>query len=167
MFGQPLAGAPLAPLADDDGVFVTEPVGRRLVRHVRDLCERGVACGLGRGELILGGLQLVLRPAERFELLGRRLAVELLARPQLVDLRDEPAPALVGREQLVEGLAGATPCERGPHRPGIVASSSEVDHRFESRKSSSTWATPSSRALGQIQSATALTRSWAFSTAIP
>src|SRR5262249_2735433 len=101
------------------------------------------------------------------ELLRRRLPVELAPRAQVVDLRDERAPALVGGEQGVEGVGRTLSRQRGAEALRVGARSAKVDHDLESRKASITAATPSSAAGGQIQSATAFTRSCAFSTAIP
>ena len=65
----------------------------------------------------------------------RRLALQLQLAAQLVRARDELAPALVGREQRVEGLRGALARERGAEAVGIVARRAEVDHATESRAS--------------------------------
>ena len=138
----------------------------RRVRHlVEQLC---VTLGLRRRELGLGGAQLLLDPVQLLELLGRRLALQLLPRAQLVDLRHERAPALVGGEHRVEALSGA-PLRASAARisSGSERAALKVDHRFESRSASITCATPSSEAGGQIQLATAFTRSCAFSTATP
>ena len=70
---------------------------------------------------LLERLQLLLDLLQLLELLRRRLAVELLLRAQLVDPRHERAPALVGREQLVERVGGAAARERGAEGVGIVA----------------------------------------------
>ena len=123
----------LAPLLDDDRVLVAVTVGGRLVRQVRHLAERGVARRLGGGELLLGRPQLLLDLLQPLELLRRRLAVELLLRPQLVDARHERAPALVCAQQLVERVGRAAARERGAGCVGIVAGCLQVDHRFESR----------------------------------
>ena len=73
--------------------------------------ERGVPLGLGGRELLLGLLELGLDRPQRLELLGRRLALELRLPAELVDPRDQRAPALVGGEQRVE-LAPRRPCAR-------------------------------------------------------
>src|SRR5262249_14380069 len=126
-----------------------------------------VALGGRGGELLLANAKLLLHAREPLELLRRRLPVELAPSAQVVDLRNEPAPALVGSEQRVEGARRALPRQRGAEALRVGARGSEVDHACESRNASITAATPSSAAGGQIQSATALTRSCAFSTAIP
>ena len=77
------------------------------------------------------------------------------------------APALVGGEQRVERLAGALAGERGAPDVGLGAGCLEVDHARESRYASITVATPSSFALGQIQSARSSSSGFASSTAIP
>ena len=75
--------------------------------------EQRVALGLGGRELGLGAAQLLLDAVQLLELLGRRLALQLLLRAQLLDARQQRAPALVGREQRVEALGGALARERG------------------------------------------------------
>ena len=100
-----------------DRVVLGEPVGRGGVRGVRYLAERGVALRLGGGELLLGGLQLLLHALQLLELLGRGLALQLRGAAQLVDPRHERAPALVGREQAVEGIRGSLAVEGGA--PGV------------------------------------------------
>ena len=89
----------LAEAADLDRVVLGVAVGRGFVRRVRDVRERLVARGLGRGELLLGGAQLLLQLLQLGELLRRRLPLELRPAAQLVDAWDERAPALVGGEQ--------------------------------------------------------------------
>jgi len=102
----------------------------------------------------------------------RKVVIEELASiedspAQLVDVRDERAPPLVGGEQLVEAIGRALAGEGDAEGVGVGAGCAEVDHGRESRSASSTSATPSSEAGGHTQSATAFTRSCAFSTAIP
>src|SRR5206468_5247232 len=94
-------------------------------------------------------------------------AVNLLPRAELVDLRDEHAPAPVRSEQLVECVVGAPAPERGAERLRVVTGGAEVDHARESRYASSTWATPSSSTEGQTKSARSFTRSCALATATP
>ena len=123
------------------------------MRRIRDGRERLVARCLGCSELLLGGAQLLLQPLQLRELLGRRLPLELRPAAQVVDARHQRAPALVGREQRVERLAGSLPGESGAPGVGLGAGCLEVDHASDSRYASITVATPSSSALGQTQSA--------------
>ena len=110
------------------------PSGADVVRRIRDERECGVARGFGRGELLLGLLELGLRRPELLELLGRRLALELRPPAQLVDPRDQRAPALVRLEQRVELLGRALPRERGAPGVRVAACGLQVDHEVESRK---------------------------------
>ena len=110
------------------------PSGAELVRRVRDERECGVADRFGRGELLLGVLERGLHRAELLELLGRRLALELRAAAQLVDLRDQLAPALVRLEQRVELLGGSLAGERGAPAVRVAARGLQVDHEAESMK---------------------------------
>ena len=157
----------LAPAFDLDCLVLRHAVGRGFVRRVRDLRQRRLALGLGRRELLLEGTQPILYPLQLLDLLRRRLAVDLLPRAELVDLRDERAPAPVRSEQLVECVVGAPAPERGAERLRVVTGGAEVDHARESRYASSTWATPSSSTEGQTKSARSFTRSCAFATATP
>ena len=97
----------------------------------------------------------------------RGLAERLLLRTHLVAPRARVAPARVRREQGVERVRRAAPGERGPVAVGVGAGCPEVDHARESRKASSTCATPSSWTGGQTQSAIARSRLSAFATATP
>ena len=157
-----LADAPH--LAD---VVLGRAVGHGVVRGVGDAQREPVALRLGLRELGLERLQLGLHALQLLELLRGGLAVELLARAELVDLGHEGAPALVGGEQRVERARRALARERGAERVGIGARCPEVDHAVESRYASSTCATPSSSSDGHTRSATASTRSCAFATATP
>ena len=103
----------LADAAQLLGVVLGVAVGCRSVRRVRDERERRLASRLGGRELLLGGAELLLHLLQLRELLGRRLALELRPAAEIVDARDERAPALVGREQRVERLAGPLAGERG------------------------------------------------------
>src|SRR5207248_280042 len=84
----------LAPAPDLRGVVLGVAVGHGLVRRVRDLLEQRVPRGFGLGELGLERLELLLHALQLLDLLRRRLARELLSPPELVDPRDERAPAL-------------------------------------------------------------------------
>ncbi len=64
-------------------------------------------------ELVLGVRNSSFTAPSSSQLLGRRLALEFCFAAQLVDLRHERAPALVGDEQRVERLGGAL-CGRAP-----------------------------------------------------
>ena len=74
------------------------------------------------------------------------------------DLRDEREPGAVGLHQGVELLGRALARERLAIRVRLGPRGADVDHARESRSASITWATPSSSAEGQTQSATASTR---------
>src|SRR6266545_2758166 len=155
----------LTPALDLDGVVLGHAVRRGLVRRVRNFRERLLALRLGGRELRLERAQPLLDLLQLLELLGRRLAVELLPRPQLVDLRDEGAPALVRSEQRVERLGGAAARKGSAERVRVRTGFTQVDHR--AKNASSTCATPSSSTGGQTKSASSLTRSCAFATATP
>src|ERR687892_713075 len=159
--------APLAAAADLDGIVVGEAVRRARVRWIGHPREELVEAGLRLGELALQALELRLHALQLLELLGRRLALQLLARAKLLDPRQQRPPLLVRLQQRVEVLRRPLAVERSAPRLRIVPRGLDVDHRPESRKASITWATPSSAAGGQTQSATASTRSWAFATATP
>jgi hypothetical protein len=118
----------LAPVPD--GVVL---VRHRLVRRVRNLLQKGVACRLRLRQLRLEPLQLVLHPLELLDLLRRRLARHLLPAAQVVHLRDEGAPAFVDGQELVEGLRAALARDGGANGVGIVAGDAQVDHGRESR----------------------------------
>ena len=141
-------------------------VGGRLVRRVRHLRDRRVACLLGLGELRLELLSARLHVLHRLDLLRRRLALELLLRAQLVGLRHELAPAGVGGQQLVERLARAAALERGANASGSLRAAlrSIIGVSLGRPRSPVRRLPPSSR--GQTKSATASTRSCAFATAI-
>ena len=104
----PLGRGAFAPLADDDRVLVAHPVrGRVSCGTFGTFASAASRSASAAASCSSSALQLVLDLLQLLELLGRRLAVELLARAQLVDLRHERAPALVGGEQLVEGVSPA------------------------------------------------------------
>ena len=69
----------LAPTAELAGVVLGLAVGNVIVRRIRQCFERGVAVGLGRGELLFGLSQLLLDLLQLLDLLGRRLALQLQA----------------------------------------------------------------------------------------
>src|SRR5262249_22477841 len=95
----------LAPPAQLDSILLRIAVGNGLVRRVRDAKEQLVALG-GRGLLLrLEPPEVLLHLLELLDLLGRRLAGDLLPRAELVDLRNELAPAGIRGEELVEELA--------------------------------------------------------------
>ena len=100
----------------------------RFVRRVRNLLQQLVARGLRCGELVLERTQLLLDLLQLLDLLGRRLALDLLPPAQVVDLRDQLAPASVGLQQPVERFSRALPRHRRPERVRIRARSPEVDH---------------------------------------
>ncbi len=98
-------------------------------------------------------LSAALTGRQRLELLGCRLALELRLAAELVDARDERAPALVGLEQRVELLGSALARERRAparrRRPGGL----EVDHERESRKAGATCRRPTRRTPRRRRSA--------------
>src|SRR5207253_4272743 len=118
----------LAPAPDLDRVVLGLAVRRRGVRGVRHEPKRLVPSDLGRRELFLRGSQLLLEALERLELLGRRLAGQLLAAAEVVDAWDEGAPVLVGGQELVEGAGGTLPLERGPVLVLVRPRGLGVDH---------------------------------------
>ena len=145
----------LAPPFDLDRLVLRQAVGRRLVRRIRNLAERGVPLGLCRRELRLERGQLLLARLQLLELLGRRLALELLLAAQLFHLRQELPPVRVRGDQVVERIGRAATRERRAHAFRVVACCADVDHR--AKNASSTCATPSSSADGQVRSARAFT----------
>ena len=100
----------------------------RLVRRVRHLLQQLVARRLRCRELLLERTQLLLDLLQLLDLLGRRLALDLLPPAQVVDLRDQLAPASVGLEQPVERLARALARHGGPEALRLGPRSLEVDH---------------------------------------
>ena len=113
----------LADAAELDRILIGVSVGDRVVGRVRDLEQSSVPLGLRRGEGVLRLLQLRLDLLERLELLRRRLSLELRAGPELVDPRDELAPARVRVEKPVErvrrALAGELLLASRRVRPGL------------------------------------------------
>src|SRR5436309_1027800 len=127
-------------------------------------CEEKVVLGLGGRERVVEALQLLLEHARPVDLLRRRgLADALLLGPRLVASLRRVGPCTIGRQQPVERVCGALARERFAEDVGIGACEAEVDHR--AKYASSTCATPSSSTDWHTRSATALTRSCAFSTA--
>ena len=123
----------LAEAADLDGVVLRVTVRGGIVRWIRDERERVLTRSLRGRQLLLGCAQLLLHTLELFQLLGRRLALELGAAAQIVDARHEQAPALVGGEQRVERLCRALAGERRAPYVGVRAGCLEVDHARDSR----------------------------------
>ena len=97
------------------------------MRRVRHLLQQLVALRLGLAQLLLEPAQVLLDRLQLLDLLGRRLALQLLAASQLVDLRHERAPALVRFEQLVERVGAALARDARPHAVGIGPRRLEVD----------------------------------------
>ena len=125
-------------------------------RRVRHLREQRVARGLGGRELLLGRCAAPPSPAcSSSSCSGVGLPLSFVCARSSSTFGHERAPALVGREQRVERLGRALARERGAVGVRVGAGGAEVDHGRESRSASSTAATPSSSAGGQIQSATA------------
>ena len=98
------------------------------MRRVRNLLQELVALGLRGRELLLERAQLLLDLLQLLDLLGRRLALDLLPPPQVVDLRDQLAPACVRLEQPVERFARALARHGGPEELRLRPRSLEVDH---------------------------------------
>ena len=120
----------LADAPDLDRVLLREPVGRGHVRRVRHAVEERLPCRLGLTELVLEPLEVDLDLLQLLELLGRRLPLQLRPPAELVDLRYERPPALVGLEQLVEDPRRlvALADEGGAKRVRIGPGGLEVDH---------------------------------------
>src|SRR5919201_3206322 len=136
----------LTPAAQLDCVLLSVAVGNRVVRRVWHLLERRVALALRGRELLFGLPQLFLDVFQLLDLLGRRLALQLLARAQLVDSRHELAPALVRREPRVERVRRALARERSPVSVGVVARSFRVDQAAARATASASGRRPSRRA---------------------
>jgi hypothetical protein len=148
-------------------VVVREAVGRARVRRRRDAVEELDAPPLGGRQLLLHALELGLHGLQLLDLLGRRLPLQLRLRAELVHAGDEGEPGAVGLHERVEVLLGTLACERRAVGVRVGARRPDVDHARESRSASIAWATPSSAAEGQTQSATASTRSCALAMATP
>ena len=123
----------LADLAQHLRVLLGPAVGRGRIRRVRDAVPVVLHARLRLLELVLERLQLALDPRQLLELLRRRLALELRARAEVVDLRLELPPPLVGAHQLIEELLSALARDRGPNDVGMGARCLEVDHAAESK----------------------------------
>jgi hypothetical protein len=78
-------------------------------------------------ELVLQSTELLLDLFQLLDLLGYRLALQLLATAQFVDLRDELAPPGVGLEELVERLAAPLARDPGPQAVRVASRRPEVD----------------------------------------
>jgi hypothetical protein len=79
----------LADATELAGVLLGRAVRYVVARGVRHAQRKRVAVLLGPCERLLGLPELGLDGLEHLELLGRRLALHLRARPQLVDPWDE------------------------------------------------------------------------------
>src|SRR5581483_2031308 len=153
--------------AHDDRIVLGEAVRRLVVGRVGyELQDRLPPC-LRLLELLLEPLQLRLHPLELRELLGRRLALQLASRTELLHLRLHGEHRAVGLEQLVEELGRALARKLLPDLLRLVAGSAQIDHRRESRNASSRTATPSSWTGGMTRSARRRMSSCAFATATP
>ena len=93
--------------AELESVVLGGALRDRVVRRVRDEKPQAVALGLRVGQLAFEPPEILLRRLQLLELLGRRLSLEVRPRPQLVDLRDEGAPALIGAQQRIERVGRA------------------------------------------------------------
>ena len=116
-------------------VVLRVAVGCRWMRWVRHQRERRISRSLGGRKLLLRLLERRLDGPQCLELLRCRLALELHAPSELVDLGDERAPALVGLEERVELRRRALARERGAPAVGVAAGSLQVDHESESVES--------------------------------
>ena len=121
----------LADQLDDDRILLGRSVRRVLGRRIRHPVEQRLAPLVGLVEALLELLQLHLHAPQLLELLRRRLALQLRARAERVDLRRQLEPLSVGREQLVERLGRSLARERRPVGLGIVTRGAEVDHAAE------------------------------------
>ncbi len=111
-----LARAVLARLADPShlvDVLLRGPVGGVLVRDVRHAQGEPVALGLGRRQLLLGGLQLLLHALQLLELLRRRSSLQLRPAAQLVHARAR-ARASARRRRAGRRTSRPRPCARAP-----------------------------------------------------
>ena len=97
------------------------PSGADVVRRVRHERERGVARGLGGGELLLGLLQRRLDGPQRLELLGCRLALELRLRRGARRRRGMSARQRSSASSSASNsLGGALARERGAPAVGVA-----------------------------------------------
>ena len=97
----------------------------------RDRARRQVDRLWRRGcEFLFESAKLLFELLQLLDLLARRLALQLLPRTQVVDLRHELAPALVGFEQLVERLHGSLAREGFADSLGIGPRGPKVDQPF-------------------------------------
>ena len=110
------------------------PSGNRVVRRVGNEERQTVALGLRLGQLAFKPPEILLRRLHLLELFGSRLALEVRPRPQLVDLGDEGAPALIGAQQRIERVGCVFACERSAPAIGVRARGLEVDHRGKSKR---------------------------------
>ena len=115
------------------GILVREAVRSARIGRGGDEVEERRTPALGLGQLLLGLLELGLDRLQLLELLGRRLALELRLRAQLVDARDEREPGAVGVHERVEFVRGALPLERCAVCLGLRSRRPDVDHARESR----------------------------------
>ena len=133
----------LADLPQDHGVVLGRPFRSLWRRKVGKLGHELVALRLDLGQL---GLELLHLGAHLAHLGDQRLGVlpgalrrrDLVGGPvlpgaPLLDLGKQLTAALVEAQQLVEGLGGAAPRQRGPGRLGVLADAPKVEHQW------STW----------------------------
>ncbi len=107
-------------------VLLGVAVGGRGIGRIRHLLEQRVPLGLGGRQLRLERAQLVLHRVQLLELLRRRLALELLPAPQLVDLREQGEPA-TRRRRAARRTSRPRPCGRA--RRGTAAGSARAARR--------------------------------------
>ena len=95
--------------------------------------EQLLAASLGRDELLLETLQLLLDAFELLQLFRCGLALDLSGRPELLGSRLNLADSLIRCEQLVEDVGRSLARERRPEGVRVAAGCAEVDHERESR----------------------------------
>src|SRR6478752_2474534 len=93
---RPMSIRRLADAAHLARVSFVRAVGDVVCRRVRHAQSKGVPFCFGYRELLLGCAQFFLDRVQLRLLLWRRLSFHLQASAELVDLRHERAPALVG-----------------------------------------------------------------------
>ena len=130
------------------------PSGADGMRRVRHLGERGVALGLGGGELLLGRAERLLDAPGAPRAAPASACPSASSRPRSSSTRGTSArQRSSAASRRSNASAGALARERGPPGVGIAAGCLEVDHARESRAASITAATPSSSGPAQVASA--------------
>ena len=163
---QRVGNARLPPLLDDDRVLVAEPVGGRLVWQVRHSPSAASRVASAVASCSSAALSSSFTRSSCSSCSGVGLPSSFCCAAKLVDPPDERAPALVGCEQLVEASAAPRRASAARTSAGSWrAALRSITLDLEALRAPARLLRPSrSRA---IQSATAFTRSCAFSTATP